>query len=150
MTFLFQGIILNQCVLYCTIPCDLWWYTWSIWKHWLNFVQSWEWKFYKTTSKTIVIICSLQYENLHVQFFNLFSSLAGLQPFGNVAEQLLKDVQERLVFRAHLYFKTDILQFHPSPGDLAYPEKLEMMKVLMNFPSNSLFKLESFIVEHVF
>lgn len=45
-------------------------------------------------------------------------------------EQLLRDVKERLVFRAHLYFKTDILQFNPSPGDLAYPEKLEMMKVI--------------------
>lgn len=51
-----------------------------------------------------------------------------LQPFGNIAEQLLRDVEERLVFRAHLYFKTDILQFNPSAGDLAYPEKLEMMK----------------------
>lgn len=54
---------------------------------------------------------------------------ACLHPFGNVAEQLLRDVQERLVFRANVYFKTDILQFKPSPGDLAYPEKLEMMKV---------------------
>ncbi|XKL61877.1 hypothetical protein PGB90_001710 [Kerria lacca] len=53
---------------------------------------------------------------------------ASLQPFGNIVEQLLRDVKERLVFRAHLYFKTDILQFNPSPGDLAYPEKLEMMK----------------------
>lgn len=41
---------------------------------------------------------------------------------------MLQDVQERLVFRAHLYLQTDIQQYHPSPGDLAYPEKLEMME----------------------
>lgn len=54
---------------------------------------------------------------------------AALEPFGKISEQLLQDVQERLVFRAHLYFKTDILEFHPSGGDLAYPEMLAMMKV---------------------
>lgn len=41
---------------------------------------------------------------------------------------MLQDVQERLVFRAHLYLQSDILQYHPSPGDLAYPDKLEMME----------------------
>lgn len=41
---------------------------------------------------------------------------------------MLQDVQERLVFRAHIYLQTDILQYRPSPGDLAYPEKLEMME----------------------
>lgn len=61
------------------------------------------------------------------------SHTESLQAFGNVVEQLLRDVQERLVFRANVYFKTDILQFNPSPGDLAYPEKLEMMKVKLEF-----------------
>ncbi|XP_054268663.1 conserved oligomeric Golgi complex subunit 3 [Macrosteles quadrilineatus] len=51
-----------------------------------------------------------------------------LEAFGKVAEQLLQDVQERLVFRAHLYLKSDIAEYNPSPGDLAYPEKLEMME----------------------
>ena len=41
---------------------------------------------------------------------------------------MLQDVQERLVFRAHLYLQSDILQYNPSPGDLAYPDKLEMME----------------------
>lgn len=31
-------------------------------------------------------------------------------------------------FRAGLYGQSDILGFRPSPGDLAYPEKLIMMK----------------------
>lgn len=56
---------------------------------------------------------------------------AALEAFGRVAEQLLQDVQERLVFRAHLYLKSDVADYNPSPGDLAYPEKLEMMEVIM-------------------
>lgn len=52
-----------------------------------------------------------------------------LEAFGKVIWQLMQDVQERLVFRAHLYLQSDILNYKPSPGDLAYPEKLEMMEV---------------------
>lgn len=52
-----------------------------------------------------------------------------LEAFGKICLQLLQDVQERLVFRAHLYLQSDILNYKPSPGDLAYPEKLEMMEV---------------------
>ncbi|XP_023716609.1 conserved oligomeric Golgi complex subunit 3 [Cryptotermes secundus] len=51
-----------------------------------------------------------------------------LEAFGRVAWQLLQDVQERLVFRAHCYLQSDILQYKPAAGDLAYPEKLEMME----------------------
>lgn len=52
-----------------------------------------------------------------------------LEAFGTICLQLLQDVQERLVFRAHLYLQSDILNYKPSGGDLAYPEKLEMMEV---------------------
>lgn len=52
-----------------------------------------------------------------------------LEAFATIANQLLQDVQERLVFRAHLYLQSDILNYNPSPGDLAYPDKLEMMEV---------------------
>ncbi|KFM56619.1 Conserved oligomeric Golgi complex subunit 3, partial [Stegodyphus mimosarum] len=45
-----------------------------------------------------------------------------------VIQQMLEDVQERLVYRTHIYMKTDILNYNPSPGDLAYPDKLEMME----------------------
>uniref|UniRef100_A0A1I8IGH4 Conserved oligomeric Golgi complex subunit 3 n=1 Tax=Macrostomum lignano TaxID=282301 RepID=A0A1I8IGH4_9PLAT len=38
------------------------------------------------------------------------------------------DVQERLVYRTHVYANSEILGFRPAPGDLAYPEKLEMMR----------------------
>lgn len=43
---------------------------------------------------------------------------------------LLQDIQERLVFRANLYFVTDISEYKPSPGDLAYPEKLKQMEAI--------------------
>ncbi len=51
-----------------------------------------------------------------------------LSAFETVLNQLLQDVQERLVYRAHIYIRTDISDYAPSPGDLAYPEKLEMME----------------------
>ena len=52
-----------------------------------------------------------------------------LKAFDMVARQMLEDVQERLVYRASIYVRTDILSYNPAPGDLAYPEKLEMMQV---------------------
>lgn len=51
-----------------------------------------------------------------------------LLSFETVISQLLQDVQERLVYRAYIYIRTDILGYVPAGGDLAYPEKLEMME----------------------
>lgn len=42
---------------------------------------------------------------------------------------MLEDVQERLVYRTHIYIQTDIIGYKPAPGDLAYPDKLAMMEV---------------------
>ncbi|TPP65208.1 Component of oligomeric golgi complex 3 [Fasciola gigantica] len=47
--------------------------------------------------------------------------------FAELCAMLLSDIQDRLIFRAHIYIKTQILGYEPSPGDLSYPEKLEMM-----------------------
>ncbi|KAL7299876.1 hypothetical protein TKK_0007208 [Trichogramma kaykai] len=71
------------------------------------------------------ICCILRIEMLdeHVQ-----NNAEPLQGFGNVCLQLLQDAQERLVFRAHLYLQSDVTGYNPSPGDLAYPEKLKMME----------------------
>ena len=54
--------------------------------------------------------------------------ISSLRPFATIAKQLLEDVQERLVYRAHVYSQSEILGFKPSPGDLAYPDKLKMMR----------------------
>ena len=52
-----------------------------------------------------------------------------LASFENVCAQMLEDVQERLVYRTHIYIRAEILGYKPAQGDLAYPEKLIMMEV---------------------
>ncbi len=52
-----------------------------------------------------------------------------LSTFEAVCSQMLEDVQERLVYRTQVYIRNEILSYKPSPGDIAYPEKLEMMQV---------------------
>ncbi|XP_018420794.1 PREDICTED: conserved oligomeric Golgi complex subunit 3 [Nanorana parkeri] len=59
----------------------------------------------------------------HVQ-----NNVCQLGAFDAVVKQMLEDVQERLVYRTHIYIQTDILGYKPAPGDLAYPDKLEMME----------------------
>jgi hypothetical protein len=45
---------------------------------------------------------------------------------------MLQDVQERLVYRTHVYIRQEVLNYNPAGGDLAYPNKLEMMEVSGN------------------
>ncbi|CAH2236217.1 jg22028 [Pararge aegeria aegeria] len=51
-----------------------------------------------------------------------------LSALGSAARSLLQDAQERLVFRAHVHLRADVLKYRPAPGDLAYPDKLLMME----------------------
>uniref|UniRef100_A0A674I115 Conserved oligomeric Golgi complex subunit 3 n=1 Tax=Terrapene triunguis TaxID=2587831 RepID=A0A674I115_9SAUR len=51
-----------------------------------------------------------------------------LGAFAAGVQQMLEDVQERLVYRTFIYIQTDIIGYKPAPGDLAYPDKLEMME----------------------
>lgn len=46
----------------------------------------------------------------------------------SIVNQMLEDSQERLVYRSHIYINTDIANYRPSAGDLAYPGKLQMME----------------------
>lgn len=41
---------------------------------------------------------------------------------------LSEDVQERMLFRAEIYMQESVLNYKPSSGDLAYPEKLEVVR----------------------
>uniref|UniRef100_A0A023F072 Conserved oligomeric Golgi complex subunit 3 n=1 Tax=Triatoma infestans TaxID=30076 RepID=A0A023F072_TRIIF len=76
--------------------------------------------------ESLAELCSiLKLEMIQEQVNNNREALGA---FGIVAEQLLEDVQERLVFRAHMYLRSDVAEYKPSPGDLAYPEKLHMMQ----------------------
>ncbi|XP_038114767.1 conserved oligomeric Golgi complex subunit 3 isoform X1 [Culex quinquefasciatus] len=76
--------------------------------------------------ETLAEICSiLRVEMLdeHVNY-----NPESLEAFAKIVYQLLQDVQERIGFRAQNYLESDILNYRPSAGDLAYPEKLEMME----------------------
>lgn len=59
----------------------------------------------------------------------VFKSAEQLGAFAAGVKQMLEDVQERLVYRTHIYIQTDITGYKPAPGDLAYPDKLVMMEV---------------------
>lgn len=41
--------------------------------------------------------------------------------------QLAEDIQERMVFRAEVFIQESVIDYRPSSGDLAYPEKLEIV-----------------------
>ncbi|XP_065840634.1 conserved oligomeric Golgi complex subunit 3-like [Oscarella lobularis] len=74
--------------------------------------------------ETLAELCSiLKVEMLedHIQ-----QKLEQLSVFGTVVSQMLQDVQERLVYRAQIYIQNDIANYKAAPGDLAYPEKLEI------------------------
>ncbi|ELU14157.1 hypothetical protein CAPTEDRAFT_176475 [Capitella teleta] len=76
--------------------------------------------------ETLAELCSiLKIEMIeeHVQ-----NSPEQLKAFEVVCSQMLEDVQERLVYRSHIYIRQEILNYKPAEGDLAYPEKLQMME----------------------
>uniref|UniRef100_A0A3Q2CU20 Conserved oligomeric Golgi complex subunit 3 n=1 Tax=Cyprinodon variegatus TaxID=28743 RepID=A0A3Q2CU20_CYPVA len=76
--------------------------------------------------ETLSELCSILKNEMledHVQ-----NNAAQLGAFEALVKQMLEDVQERLVYRTHIYIQTDIIGYNPAPGDLAYPEKLEMME----------------------
>ncbi|XP_032888764.1 conserved oligomeric Golgi complex subunit 3 [Amblyraja radiata] len=109
--------------------------------------------FTKPTTKLdelLVKLCILWYDVfrpliIHVNHLETLSELCGilknemledhaqnnmeqLGAFSTVVKQMLEDVQERLMYRTHIYIQTDILGYKPAAGDLAYPDKLEMME----------------------
>lgn len=75
----------------------------------------------------------------------IFLPAEQLGAFAAGVKQMLEDVQERLVYRTHIYIQTDITGYKPAPGDLAYPDKLVMMEV--GFPY---FLLISPLAAHTF
>ncbi|KAJ2940633.1 hypothetical protein O0L34_g14741 [Tuta absoluta] len=67
-----------------------------------------------------------------------------LNALGLAARALLQDAQERLVFRAHVHLRADVLLYRPAPGDLAYPDKLEMMEqIALSIQEQSLKRSDS-------
>ncbi|KAH9631562.1 hypothetical protein HF086_004723 [Spodoptera exigua] len=69
---------------------------------------------------------------------------ARLSALGACARSLLQDAQERLVFRAHVHLRADVLLYRPAHGDLAYPSKLLMMEqIAMSIQEQSLKRSDS-------
>ncbi|XP_052748797.1 conserved oligomeric Golgi complex subunit 3 [Galleria mellonella] len=67
-----------------------------------------------------------------------------LRALGGAARALLQDAQERLVFRAHVHLRADVLHYRAAPGDLAYPDKLEMMEqIALSIQEQSLKRSDS-------
>ncbi|XP_076096896.1 conserved oligomeric Golgi complex subunit 3-like isoform X2 [Mytilus galloprovincialis] len=76
--------------------------------------------------ETLSELCSiLKIEMLEEHVLN---NAQELKAFEIVCRQMLMDIQERFVYRTYIYIKSDILSYTPAQGDLAYPEKLEMME----------------------
>ncbi|XP_055545149.1 conserved oligomeric Golgi complex subunit 3 [Wyeomyia smithii] len=92
--------------------------------------------------ETLAEICSiLRVEMLdeHVHY-----NPEALEALAKIVYQLLQDVQERIGFRAQNYLESDILHYRPSAGDLAYPEKLEMMEsIALSLQENYLRRADS-------
>ncbi|RDD46014.1 Conserved oligomeric Golgi complex subunit 3, partial [Trichoplax sp. H2] len=75
--------------------------------------------------ETLAELCSiLKTELLEDQIIPKGDELAA---FGLIVSNMLEDVQERLVYRAQAYIQNDIDRYNPAPGDLAYPDKLQMI-----------------------
>ena len=110
-------------------------------------------------------LCTALYDGLrpliiHIDHLETLSELCGILTRGMIEEHLqsnprqltalrtvvsrmLEDAQERLVYRAHVYINSDIAGFVASPGDLAYPSKLELMEKIAREISTSNRRLTS-------
>lgn len=67
-----------------------------------------------------------------------------MEAFGRTIHRLSQDAQERLGFRANMYSISDIRNYRPSPGDLAYPNKLELMEsIALSLKENALQRADS-------
>ncbi|KAK7090645.1 conserved oligomeric Golgi complex subunit 3-like isoform X2 [Littorina saxatilis] len=76
--------------------------------------------------ETLAELCSIL--NIEMMEEHVQQNPKELKAFETICRQMLQDVQERLVYRTYIYIRTDILRYSAAPGDLAYPEKLEMME----------------------
>lgn len=76
--------------------------------------------------ETLAELCSILKNEILIE--NVKNNNQDLESFEQICTQLLEDVQERFVYRTHIYIKDEIRDYNPSSGDLAYPEKLEIME----------------------
>ncbi|KAM3959001.1 conserved oligomeric Golgi complex subunit 3 [Aphomia sociella] len=93
--------------------------------------------------ETLAELCVILRVEVIEEQVNSDQSLA-LRALGAAARALLQDAQERLVFRAHVHLRADVLHYRAAPGDLAYPDKLEMMEqIALSIQEQSLKRSDS-------
>lgn len=88
------------------------------------------------------LLCKIFYEHLrpvviHVNHLETLTELYKLvietrhevseEPYRMTMSSLAEDIQERMIFRAEVFIRESVLEYKPSSGDLAYPEKLEIV-----------------------
>jgi hypothetical protein len=76
--------------------------------------------------ETLAELCSIL--KLEMMEEHIHNNSVQLAAFDVICAQMLQDVQERLVYRTHVFIRQEILNYKPGSGDLAYPDKLEMMQ----------------------
>lgn len=76
--------------------------------------------------ETLAELCSILKTEILAE--NVRTKADQLSAFEGVCSQMLEDVQERFVYRTHIYIREEILNYNASPGDLSYPEKLLIME----------------------
>jgi hypothetical protein len=99
------------------------------------------------------LLCKTFYEHLrpiiiHVNHLETLAELHKLinetirfefadESFQSTMNALIEDIQERLIFRTEVFIEENILDYKPSYGDLAYPEKFDLI------PSGDLYDYQS-------
>lgn len=99
------------------------------------------------------LLCRIFYEHLrpiiiHVNHLETLAELFKLinetirfefshDSFQMTMNSLIEDIQERLIFRTEVFIQENILDYKPSQGDLAYPEKFDLI------PSGDLYDYQS-------
>uniref|UniRef100_A0A6G1SFS3 Conserved oligomeric Golgi complex subunit 3 n=1 Tax=Aceria tosichella TaxID=561515 RepID=A0A6G1SFS3_9ACAR len=99
------------------------------------------------------LLCKIFYEHLrpiiiHVNHLETLAELYKLinetirfefndESFQSTMDILIEDIQERLIFRTEVFIEENILDYKPSHGDLAYPEKFDLV------PSGDLYDFQS-------
>lgn len=89
------------------------------------------------------LLCKIFYEHLrpviiHVNHLETLAELYKLvtetmrtevmdESYEGTMSALAEDIQERMVFRTEVFIQESVLDYKPSRGDLAYPEKLEIV-----------------------
>lgn len=85
--------------------------------------------FYEQLLPVIIKIVHLEtLAGLQMILSQLLNESQDNSSFTSIINRLIEEVNERLVFRTQVYINENICNYSPSSGDLAYPEKLEVIR----------------------